>query len=442
MKQKLCRILSLIMIVVISLNPISIKADNKNTDYRKWDVVIPGYYKTVPVYTYTSYYCKYCGLSYVVSAKSRMELYERDNNIKATGGLEYSSDGAGKDIYGKPLKEPIKITEFSQEECNKRKIVYVDQDISTHLSTPAIDVAWCTGNDFVGRHKVARSGCTTGIPLEMGTTQFYIEPVYGYVYSGEWEWVNDATKYFIDNKGKNFKQWLIDNGHHNNKDIDKILECLANCGLVMHGYSFVPDEPSNKQYLLEFLGYKQLADGSIVVDEKSSSKDSKKSTETAKSKQDNKKSTTTGTSGNAESKKEVTFTKNRIVYKKISKDTAMVIGTDNNGYTVNIPNTVTYKKKSYKVVKISKNAFKNNKVLTNIKLPANLKAIEKNAFVGCKKLKNVTINSNNLTTIGKNVFMDCKKLKCIKIKTSEFNKLKKQLRNKVNKNVKWQKIRG
>ena len=77
-----------------------------------------------------------------------------------------------------------------------------------------------------------------------------------------------------------------------------------------------------------------------------------------------------------------------------------------NTATVNVPATVKISGKKYKVTEIKANAFKNNKKLTKITIGKNIKKIGKNAFLGCKNLKNITVKTSLLTkkTVGKNAF--------------------------------------
>ena len=55
---------------------------------------------------------------------------------------------------------------------------------------------------------------------------------------------------------------------------------------------------------------------------------------------------------------------------------------------------------------------------------AKVTGIEKNAFLGCKKLKKVVIGKN-VTTIRANAFKKCKKLKTIIVKSKKLQKLDK-----------------
>ncbi|MCM1497123.1 MAG: leucine-rich repeat domain-containing protein [Clostridium sp.] len=71
---------------------------------------------------------------------------------------------------------------------------------------------------------------------------------------------------------------------------------------------------------------------------------------------------------------------------------------------VKIPKTMKICGKEYPVQGIDDLAFYNNKKITSVKIGKNVRTIGKQAFCGCKKLKNVTIQSSVLTKIGKKAF--------------------------------------
>ena len=88
---------------------------------------------------------------------------------------------------------------------------------------------------------------------------------------------------------------------------------------------------------------------------------------------------------------------------------------------VEIPDTVTINGVEYKVTSIAKNAFKNNKQVTEVSIGKNVTSIGDNAFAGCSALKKVTI-AENMVSIGKNAFKGCKKLKTITMKSAKLTK--------------------
>lgn len=76
---------------------------------------------------------------------------------------------------------------------------------------------------------------------------------------------------------------------------------------------------------------------------------------------------------------------------------------------VSIPDTITINKVTYKVTSIARNAFKNNKKITKVKMGSNILTIGANAFYGCSKLTGVTIGKN-VTAIGNQAFYKCSRL--------------------------------
>ena len=86
-----------------------------------------------------------------------------------------------------------------------------------------------------------------------------------------------------------------------------------------------------------------------------------------------------------------------------------------------IPDTVTINGVQKVVTSIKKNAYKNNKKLTEVKIGRKVTSIGNNAFAGCKNLKLVELGEN-ITKIGKNVFKNCNKLKTITIRSTKLTK--------------------
>lgn len=120
---------------------------------------------------------------------------------------------------------------------------------------------------------------------------------------------------------------------------------------------------------------------------------------------------------NVSSQAVITLTYNNIIY-CIEDGTATCTGVvDKTVSKVTIPAAVTYEndrhKKTVKVTAIEKEAFKDCKKLTTVKIGKNVTSIGDNAFKGCSKLTTVTMPSN--VTLGKNAFKGCKKLKSCKL---------------------------
>ena len=66
-----------------------------------------------------------------------------------------------------------------------------------------------------------------------------------------------------------------------------------------------------------------------------------------------------------------------------------------------IPSYVTFKNMKYRVCRIGKNAFKNNKSIKKIIIGSDVTKIEKNAFKRCNKLRYVVIKSKKIRKITK-----------------------------------------
>ena len=102
--------------------------------------------------------------------------------------------------------------------------------------------------------------------------------------------------------------------------------------------------------------------------------------------------------------------------------------------SVTIQKTVKINGKSYKVEKIGASAFKGLKKLTSVTVGVNVKTIEKQAFMNCKKLKKVTLsNGKALKTIGSKAFKGTKKGLTVKAKKLKKAKDRKALLKKVKK---------
>ena len=95
--------------------------------------------------------------------------------------------------------------------------------------------------------------------------------------------------------------------------------------------------------------------------------------------------------------------------------------------TVIVLSKVKISGKNYNVTEISKNAFKDNKKVTKIVLPAGIKKIGANAFSGCEKLKVIEIKSKYLTTktLDAKAFKGIKRGTVIKVPKSKIKEYKK-----------------
>lgn len=116
---------------------------------------------------------------------------------------------------------------------------------------------------------------------------------------------------------------------------------------------------------------------------------------------------------------------------KVKNPTVTYVKPKKNVKKVSIPATITVKGVKYQVTAVSKDAFKNNKKVTQVTIDKNVKNIGKNAFYGCKNLKKVIIKTTKLTkkTVGKNAFKGIHKKATIKVPKKKLDAYKKILKN-------------
>lgn len=88
--------------------------------------------------------------------------------------------------------------------------------------------------------------------------------------------------------------------------------------------------------------------------------------------------------------------------------------------TANIPSTVTWNKKTYKVTSIGNFAFGMAQKLTSVSIPSSVENVARGAFYGCPLLKTVTM-ANGVKSLGDFVFDSCEKLTSIVIPNSVTN---------------------
>ena len=130
---------------------------------------------------------------------------------------------------------------------------------------------------------------------------------------------------------------------------------------------------------------------------------------------------------------------NNIRYKVVKKtDTEREVVAMNLSYAKNsdknkvkkvvIPNTVALAGKTYRVVGVNKNAFKGLKNLTTVTIGKNVRNIGAKAFYGCKKLKNVKIQTKKCTFSGKSIWKKTSKKLVVKVPKSALKKMRKQLK--------------
>ena len=95
-----------------------------------------------------------------------------------------------------------------------------------------------------------------------------------------------------------------------------------------------------------------------------------------------------------------------------------------------VPGTVKIDGVTFKVTEISKNAFKNNKKLTQVIIGKNVSKIGANAFNGAKKLKKITIKSTQLKKVGSKAFKGIDKKCKIKVPKKKLTRYKRLLKGK------------
>ncbi len=128
-------------------------------------------------------------------------------------------------------------------------------------------------------------------------------------------------------------------------------------------------------------------------------------------------------------------------YTVSEENTVSVVSTDNKkAKTVSINDSVTYNGTTYKITRISSGAYKNNKKLQKLTVGSNVEVIEKNAFNGCKSLKNVTIKAINLKKVEAGSFKNINKKARITIickNKKQFNKVVKMMKKAGAKNARY-----
>lgn len=100
--------------------------------------------------------------------------------------------------------------------------------------------------------------------------------------------------------------------------------------------------------------------------------------------------------------------------------------------TISIPFKVNIGGKIYQVIRIKKNAFKNNKKVRKIVIPSSVIYIENYAFANMKKLKTIEIKTTKLkkTTVSSKAFKKISKKVVMKVPKKKWKEYKKLLRKK------------
>lgn len=129
----------------------------------------------------------------------------------------------------------------------------------------------------------------------------------------------------------------------------------------------------------------------------------------------------------------VTDKKSKASYKVTGKKTVQYTKTSNKKEKkLTVPSTVTVKGVKYQVTSIAANAFKNNKNLKTVVIPASVRSIGKQAFAGCKNLKSITIKTPYLTkkSVGAKAFKGISAKATIKVPKKQLKAYKKLLKTK------------
>lgn len=118
------------------------------------------------------------------------------------------------------------------------------------------------------------------------------------------------------------------------------------------------------------------------------------------------------------------------VYISSGKNKAQFAHTTQTKKAVVVPDTIAVSGKTYTVTKIAAKAFCKDEVHTSVTLGKNIKAIGKQAFYNCKKIKKLTIKTTKLTTstVGSKAFGKLPVSLTIKVPKGKLSSYKKILR--------------
>ena len=99
------------------------------------------------------------------------------------------------------------------------------------------------------------------------------------------------------------------------------------------------------------------------------------------------------------------------------KTAEVTYGPNDYSFTIQIPETVTFKNSNYSVTSIGDSAFYNCFWLTSVTIPNSVTSIGESAFEDCPALTSVSID-NSVTRIGESAFEDCSGLTSVTIPNS------------------------
>lgn len=122
-----------------------------------------------------------------------------------------------------------------------------------------------------------------------------------------------------------------------------------------------------------------------------------------------------------------TTTVGRLVYKVTKSaaaggNVAVVRPSKKTWKSLTVPKSILWNGYTFKVTAISKNAFRNNKKLSSVKIGDHVTSIGVQAFAGCSRLKKAVIGKG-VKTIGSRVFYQCKSLRKVSVKSTKLNRV-------------------
>lgn len=98
-----------------------------------------------------------------------------------------------------------------------------------------------------------------------------------------------------------------------------------------------------------------------------------------------------------------------MTYELSGSSATLKLGPTTSATEVEIPSSISENNESYNVIAIAKDAFKNNKYITEVILGDKVETIGESAFYGCDQLKKIKFPAS-LGTIGSNAFNGCSRL--------------------------------
>ena len=128
----------------------------------------------------------------------------------------------------------------------------------------------------------------------------------------------------------------------------------------------------------------------------------------------------------------ITDKKSKAVYRVNGNKTVEYNKADKKARKATVPSTITVNGVKYRVTSIAAKAFANNKKLAKVVISASVRSIGKQAFSGCKNLKNITIQTPYLTkkSVGAKAFKGIHAKATIKVPKKKKKAYQKFLKTK------------